>query len=163
MSDGSERRTKMRWWLWTPILKSDGGSERRTKRNMALNAGRNDVMALNAETKWTIALNVKWSKTWPRTLEWMMKWLWTLILMSDGSEHRNWKYDEDSSEHRNWKNDNDGSERRNQECDSERQTEEWRWLWTPRLKMWLWMSIWKPMMALNAELKSDNDDSECRN
>ena len=71
------------------------------------------------------------------------------------------------------RNDNDGSKRRNQECDSERQTEEWRRLWTPRLKMW-WLRIPNEdaVMALNAEtgnatlnvkLRSDDDGFESRN
>ena len=34
----------------------------------------------------------------------------------------------------------DSSERRNWECDSERQTEKWWWLWTPKLRMrWGWL------------------------
>ena len=62
------------------------------------------------------------------------------------------------------------------------ETKKWGWLWTPKLRMWLWMSIKKPMMALNIEtekrqwwlwtpkLGSDSDserrnqgcDSECQ-
>ena len=55
-------KTEKRWWLWTPKLKCDGGSERRNWEKM---------VALNAETK---------------------MWLWTPKLRNDGGfECRNWE------------------------------------------------------------------------
>ena len=45
-------KTEKRQWLWMPKLKSDDGSERQTKQNMAPNVGTNDVMALNAEREY---------------------------------------------------------------------------------------------------------------
>ena len=75
-------------------------------------------MALNAETK-NVTLNVK-------------------LRSDDGSEYQT------ENATLNVKLRSDGSERRNWECDSERQTKKWWWLWMPKLR-------------------SDNDGSECRN
>ena len=93
--DGSEHRTKMWWWLWTPIemrwwwlwtpiLRSDeDGFERRYW----------EVMALNVDTKkwwewlWTPILSMRWGWLWTLMLK---KWLWTPNRkMNNGSERQN--------------------------------------------------------------------------
>ena len=122
--NGFECRMKMWWWLWTPNPAIDGSEHWYWEViTMALNVNEDVMMALNVETE-DATLNVD-------------------LKTDDGSECRTEKWQ--------WwlwtpklKSDDD---------DSERQTEKWWWLWTSKSRMRLWMSIWKPMMALNAETK----------
>ena len=81
-------------------IEVDKGSESQTKQNMAPNVGMNDVMALNVEREYDFECQLR---------------------SNNGSERRNWKYDEDSFEHWYWwvmalnaeQRCDDGSEHRN--------------------------------------------------
>ena len=112
-------------WLWTPNCK-----EIMTTLNVKL---------------WTMALNTKlWRNDDSIRLNvddgsehLNCEWLWTseLWINHDGSECQT----EDAALNVKLETD-DGSERRNWECDSERRTEKWWWLWTPKLRMrWGWL------------------------
>ena len=159
MSDGSERRTKMRRWLrtsnknktrlWTPKLKIGNGSERHAEIKTRLwtpkrrcDDGSERLTRIRLWTSnWGVTMmapNAEANETWLWTLKRML-WLWTSKIKKI--------------------NDLKGPKERAQ------------WLWTPKLKMRLRTSIWEVMKTLNAKienttlnvkLRSDNDGSKRR-
>ena len=127
--DDSERRTKMRWWLWT--LKP---------RNVTM-------MALNAKTE-NVTLNVELKTRWR---------LWTSKLRNDGgsddSECRKSRMN-GGSERQYWEMIN-GFESQN-ETTTPSDAEMKRWLWTPNQKNHRWMPIWNKSSACPTKLVTRN-------
>ena len=132
------------WWLWTPKLKV-----------RLWTSNWKPMMALNAKTE-NATLNIKlgsnddferqnWECDSERQTE---KWcLWTPKLRSgDGFEHRNWELTSLNVKLRRTtlnvklRRNDDDSEPRNWKYHFEHQTKNQWWLWTPKLRMWLWTS-----------------------
>ena len=195
--------TEKWWWLWTSKtnnttlnvklrnvtlnvkLKTDDGSERRNQKCDDGGSERWKLRMRHWTSNWEMRI---WTSNWKPMMALNAKtqkrqwWLWTPKLKSDndGSERQHWEVITMAlnAERRC----DDGSEHRNRECDSERQTRKWWWLWTPkRSETWLWAPklrsdalnveteklwwLWTPKtgeVALNAKLKVWHDDSECR-
>ena len=148
---------KTRWWLWTPKLKSDDGSERRNWEVM--------MMTLNVKLKSDndSERRNRGCDSECRSENVMMMALKVKTEDADGSERPK----RNNGSKRQTKN--NGFERRNWKYGdgSERQKENEQWLWTPNGKratdVEMKTRIWTPNGKSGSERQTESDSTGCRN